>query len=234
MSFGQNIQFLRKMRNRMTQEELAEKLGVSRQTVSKWELDVMYPEMDKAIEICKLFSCSMDEIIREDMNLCDDAYSDIRMEYVEPFRYIRYSVVSTEPEDDAINHVKKWAEALNIQNPEIIGWDFPVLSQEQINVFNMHGYVAALVLPDHVVKTDDSIEIVSQEKQKYIIITIKNPMIAPFRLIPNAYKVLMTHMHVNGINHKEDKKLISCFEKEYVIDGVSYMDVYIAVEEKDL
>ena len=238
MSFGQNIQFLRKMRNRMTQEELAEKLGVSRQTVSKWELDVMYPEMDKVIEICKLFSCSMDEIIREDMNLCDDAYSDIRMEYVEPFRYIRYSVVSTEPEDDAINHVKKWAEALNIQNPEIIGWDFPILSQEQINVFNMHGYVAALVLPDYVVKTDDlaedSMEIVSQEKQKYIIITIKNPMIAPFRLIPNAYKVLMTHMHVNGINHKEDKKLISCFEKEYVIDGVSYMDVYIAVEEKDL
>ena len=238
MSFGQNIQFLRKMRNRMTQEELAEKLGVSRQTVSKWELDVMYPEMDKVIEICKLFSCSMDEIIREDMNLCDDAYSDIRMEYVEPFRYIRYSVVSTEPEDDAINHVKKWAEALNIQNPEIIGWDFPVLSQEQINVFNMHGYVAALVLPDYVVKTDDlaedSMEIVSQEKQKYIIITIKNPMIAPFRLIPNAYKVLMTHMHVNGINHKEDKKLISCFEKEYVIDGVSYMDVYIAVGEKEL
>ncbi|WP_313017949.1 helix-turn-helix transcriptional regulator [Acetoanaerobium noterae] len=48
----------------MTQEELAEKLGVSRQTVSKWELDVMYPEMDKVIEICKLFSCSMDELIR--------------------------------------------------------------------------------------------------------------------------------------------------------------------------
>lgn len=233
MSFGQNIQFLRKMRNKMTQEELAEKLQVSRQTVSKWELDVMYPEMDKVIEICKLFSCSMDELIREDMNLCDEAYSDIRMEYVEPFRYIRYSVVSTEPENDAISHVKKWADILKIHSPEIIGWDFPVLSQEQINVFNMHGYVAALVLPDNVAQTADTMDVVSQEKQKYIVITIKNPMIAPFRLIPNAYKVLMTHMHVNGLNHKEDKKLISCFEKEYVIDGIPYMDVYIAVEEKE-
>lgn len=233
MSFGQNIQFLRKMRNKMTQEELAEKLGVSRQTVSKWELNVTYPEMDKVIEICKLFSCSMDELIREDMNVCDEAYSDIRMEYVEPFRYIRYAVVSTEPEDDAISHVKKWANRLKIDKPEIIGWDFPVLSQEQINVFNMHGYAAALILPDNVAQTADTMDVVSQEKQKYIVITIKNPMIAPFRLIPNAYKVLMTHMHVNGINHKEDKNLISCFEREYVIDGIPYMDVYISVEEKE-
>ncbi len=233
MSFGHNIQFLRKMRNKMTQEELAEKLGVSRQTVSKWELDMTYPEMDKVIEICKLFSCSMDELIREDMNVCDEAYSDIRMEDVEPFRYIRYTVVSTEPEDDAISHVKKWADTFKIDSPKIIGWDFPVLSQEQINVFNMHGYVAALVLPENITKTDEAMDIVYQEKQKYIVITIKNPMIAPFRLIPNAYKVLMTHMHVNGINHKEDKKFISCFEKEYAIDGISYMDVYIAVEEKE-
>ena len=172
MSFGQNIQFLRKMRNKMTQEELAEKLGVSRQTVSKWELDVMYPEMDKVIEICKLFSCSMDELIRNDMNVSDEAYSDIRMEYVEPFRYIRYAVVSTEPEDDALDHVKKWAKMLKIQNPEIIGWDFPVLSQEQINVFNMHGYVAALILPDNVTETADFMDIVNQDKQKYIVITI--------------------------------------------------------------
>lgn len=233
MSFGQNIQFLRKMRNKMTQEELAEKLGVSRQTVSKWELDATYPEMDKIIEICKLFSCSMDELIREDMNVCDEAYSDIRIEYVEPFRYIRYAVVSTEPEDDAISRVKRWADILKIDSPEIIGWDFPILSQEQINVFNMHGYVAALVLPDDLAQTADTMDVVSQEKQKYIAITIKNPVIAPFRLIPNAYKVLMTHMHVNGINHKEDKKIISCFEKEYVINEIPYMDVYIAVEENE-
>jgi hypothetical protein len=40
-------------------------------------------------------------------------------------------------------------------------------------------------------------------------------------------------MHVNGLNIKEDKKLISCLEKEYVIDGIQYMDVYIAIVEKE-
>ena len=50
MSFGQNLQFLRKISNKVTQEELAEKLSVSRQTVSKWELDLVYPEMNKLVE----------------------------------------------------------------------------------------------------------------------------------------------------------------------------------------
>ena len=230
MSFGQNLQFLRKMNNKMTQEELAEKLNVSRQTISKWELDTAYPEMNKLIELCNLFSCSMDQLVREDICINDEAYSDIRMEDVPAFRYIRYAVISTEPEDDAINHVKNWARALNVDTPEIIGWDFPVLSQEQINVFNMHGYAAALILKDDISANAERMDTICQENQKYIVITIKEPQAAPFRLIPNAYKVLMTHMQVNGISHKEDTKILPCFEKEYDLDGIHYMDVYIAVE----
>lgn len=230
MSFGQNLQFLRKMGNKMTQEELAEKIGVSRQTVSKWELDMVYPEINKLVELCNLFSCSMDELVRENMNVSDEAYSDIRIETVEAFRYVKYAVISAEPEDDALNHVRLWAKELEIDNPEVIGWDFPILSQEQINVFNMHGYEAALILPDEILASDLKMDVIRQEKQKYIAITIKFPMAAPFRLIPNAYKVLMTHMKINGIGYKEDKKVISCFEKEYEVEGVHYMDVYIAVE----
>ena len=37
-------------------------------------------------------------------------------------------------------------------------------------------------------------------------------------------------MQVNGIVHKNDDEVISCFEREYEKDGVGYMDVYIAVE----
>lgn len=231
MSFGQNLQCLRKMRNRMTQEELAERVGVSRQTISKWELDQVYPEMDKAMELCDLFSCSMDELIRGNLMIFDNAYSDIRTEIVKPFHYIKHAVISRDPEGDAINHVKKWAEELGRKDAEIIGWDFPFVTQEQINVFHMHGYEAALILEDETsVNLKEQPEIFYQGEQAYIAITIKEPMVEPFRLIPNAYKALMTYMHMNGINHKEDKQTISCFEKEYVLDEIPYMDVYIAIK----
>lgn len=230
MSFGQNLLFLRKMRDNMTQEELAERLDVSRQTISKWELDAAYPEMDKLLALCDLFSCSLDQLIREDMNIINEAYSNIRIEEVEAFRYIRYAVISPEPEDDAIAHVNRWAEQIGIANPKVIGWDFPMVSQEQTNVHHMHGYAAALILGDEVSEEGLPAEVRKQEKQRYIVITITAPQTAPFELIPNAYKVLMAYMNTNGLKGKWDGHLIDCFEKEYELDGVWHMDVYIAVE----
>ena len=47
--FGENLQFYRKKKD-MTQEQLAEQLEVSRQTVSKWESGVSYPEMEKILD----------------------------------------------------------------------------------------------------------------------------------------------------------------------------------------
>ena len=63
MSFGENLQFYRKRRS-ITQEQLAEQLGVSRQTVSKWEADSSYPEMEKILQLCDMFGCSMDTLLR--------------------------------------------------------------------------------------------------------------------------------------------------------------------------
>ena len=66
MSFGTNLQFLRKKKE-MTQEELAEKMEVSRQTVSKWESDGAFPETEKTIALCELFGCTMDALLRDDL-----------------------------------------------------------------------------------------------------------------------------------------------------------------------
>ena len=67
MSLGENLQFLRK-RNDITQEQLAEKLNVSRQSVSKWESDTAFPEMDKLIQLSEMFNCSLDDIIKKDVS----------------------------------------------------------------------------------------------------------------------------------------------------------------------
>ena len=64
MTFGEKLSRLRK-ENNYTQEELAELLGVSRQSVSKWESDVAYPETEKLVRMGNLFNCSMDYLLNE-------------------------------------------------------------------------------------------------------------------------------------------------------------------------
>lgn len=66
MSFSENLYFLRK-RDKITQEELAERLGVTRQSVSKWETGEASPETEKLILICDLFGVSLDDIVRTDL-----------------------------------------------------------------------------------------------------------------------------------------------------------------------
>ncbi len=63
MGFNENLQNLRKIKN-MSQEQLAEKLEVSRQSVSKWESGNGYPETEKLITICEIFDCSMDNLLK--------------------------------------------------------------------------------------------------------------------------------------------------------------------------
>ncbi len=66
MSTGENIQFLRK-REGFTQESFAEKMGVSRQTISKWESDGCFPEMEKLLQMCEMFRCNLDDLVRGDV-----------------------------------------------------------------------------------------------------------------------------------------------------------------------
>lgn len=66
MNLADNLKKIRKDNN-LSQEQLAEKLGVSRQAVSKWESGISYPEMDKVIQICNLFNLNINELINEDI-----------------------------------------------------------------------------------------------------------------------------------------------------------------------
>lgn len=66
MTFGEKLYKLRK-ENNYTQEQLAEILGVSRQSISKWESDIAYPETDKLIKMGKLFDSSLDYLLNNDV-----------------------------------------------------------------------------------------------------------------------------------------------------------------------
>ena len=64
MTIGEKILNLRKARG-WSQEELAERIGVTRQAVSRWESDSAKPDADKIIAVCDLFGVSADYLLRD-------------------------------------------------------------------------------------------------------------------------------------------------------------------------
>ncbi|MDE6701548.1 MAG: helix-turn-helix domain-containing protein [Acetatifactor sp.] len=70
MTVGEKITKLRKEEN-LTQEQFAEILKVSRQSVSKWERDDAYPDTEKLIRISKLFDCSLDYLLKDELEQMD-------------------------------------------------------------------------------------------------------------------------------------------------------------------
>ena len=66
MKFGDNLRQIRKSK-KMSQEQLAEKVNVTRQSVSKWENGESYPEMNNILELCKIFNCKLNDLVHTDM-----------------------------------------------------------------------------------------------------------------------------------------------------------------------
>ncbi|MBP3765577.1 MAG: helix-turn-helix transcriptional regulator [Bacilli bacterium] len=98
MNLKDNLKRIRK-ENNLSQEQLADKLNVSRQSVSKWESGVSYPEMDKMILICKMFDLSMDELLNQNVK----AVNDEKKNKVEINKYI----------DSFLNFISKSYDMLN-------------------------------------------------------------------------------------------------------------------------
>lgn len=81
MKFGENLYNLRKSQ-KMSQEKLAEKVGVTRQSVSKWENGESYPEMEKIMKLCDIFHCKINDLVHEDMTDIDSLDEEIKMSVV--------------------------------------------------------------------------------------------------------------------------------------------------------
>ena len=92
MTLGQRIQQIR-IEHGLSQEEFAEKLGTTRQTVSRWELDQTYPEIAKIVLISKIFSVTTDSILKEGIRTFDCQMDDFTCGV---YRGSRCEIVETE------------------------------------------------------------------------------------------------------------------------------------------
>ena len=81
MKFGENLYNLRK-NAKMSQEKLAEKMSVSRQSISKWENGESYPEMDKILKLCNIFHCKINDLVHEDLTDINSLDEEIIMSVV--------------------------------------------------------------------------------------------------------------------------------------------------------
>ena len=230
MSIGRNLQYLRRQK-KMTQEQLAERMGVSRQTVCRWEADEATPELGKLVELCGLFACRLDALVRETLDGAGDVYSQVGIRRVEGFTMARYVMISPNPEDDVNAYMDRWAHrsGLLAAHPGAmrIGWDFPFVTQEQQSRFRLRGYVAAYVLPEGFHTELPGVEYETQEEANYAVITIREPFVAPFERIPGGYRRIFEHLQANGFREKPREHVLGCFEHVYDKDGVTFMDVYV-------
>ena len=77
MKFGENLKNIRKSKN-ISQEYLAEKLGVSRQSVSKWETGENFPSMNNIMCLCEIFKCKINDLVHEDFTDIESLDSEIK------------------------------------------------------------------------------------------------------------------------------------------------------------
>ena len=227
MSLGTNIQYLRKL-NKLTQEQFAEKMNITRQTVSRWEADEVIPELSKLVEICSAFSCKLDELVRENMSSKNEIYSEVKVRKVPAFKMARYVMISPNPESDVQNYMMNWGKVSGLvaadPNAKLIGWDFPFVSQELQSRFGLH---AAYILPEGFQTNCLGVEYAQNKEAEYAVITVTEPMVRPFERIPTGYKHIMEFLQANNFKDKVSDNIIGCFEHEYEKEGVHYMDIYV-------
>ena len=238
MFLGSNLQYLRRESGSMTQEKLAEQMGVSRQTVSKWESGEAYPEVHKLMDLCDIFQCKLDDLLRQDMAARANIYYPVQLVRISGFRRAQYVMISANPEEDAAMYIDRWIQKSGLDQipgytPVRIGWGFPYVSPEQKKRFGLRGSVSGCILPEGFKPVCDSVQIISQETADYAVMTIRDPYAAGYNRISQAYHLIFDFLNASGLKKNYSEKILPTFERVYERDGISYMDVYIHCDCED-
>lgn len=90
-TFGKNLMELRK-KNGLSQEDLANKLNVTRQTVSKWELEQTSPSLKDLKNISEIFNISLDELTSNDINISTKKFTE-QTNNIKPKTKMKYLII---------------------------------------------------------------------------------------------------------------------------------------------
>lgn len=162
------------------------------------------PELEKLIELSRLFFCSIDALLKEDVDAQPGCYSAVSVVSVPAFTLARYIIISPQPENDVQRYLDHWAQCNGLKQlsgPERqIGWDFPFVSMEQQNRFGLRDYVAGWILPEGFIPECPGVEIYNRAEALYAQaqITVRDPFRAAFERIPGGYQRILQYLGANG------------------------------------
>lgn len=227
MYLASNLQYLRRNFGGMTQEKLAQRMGVSRQTVSKWESGEAYPEIGNLMELCDIFSCKLDQLLREDMR--SRRPSAVRLVRVGELRLARYVMISPRAEEDVRNYLTHWAGKQGIDCC-YLHWGFPYLSAEQRSRFHLTGHEGALLLPEDIQPEEGGPLFFSQKESCYAVMTIRGDGAGKLPGTADTYRRIMEYLAEHEIRKSAAEGFLPCFERDYRKDGILYKDVFVHCE----
>ena len=81
MKFGENLKKIRILK-KLSQEDLAEKVNVSRQSISKWENGDSYPTMNNLLALCKIFHCKINDLVNDSIIDVDSLSDEVKTKVV--------------------------------------------------------------------------------------------------------------------------------------------------------
>ena len=81
MKFGDNLKKIR-ISKKLSQEDLAEKVNVSRQSISKWETGDAYPTMNNLLELCKIFHCKINDLVNDSIIDIDSLGDEVKTKVI--------------------------------------------------------------------------------------------------------------------------------------------------------
>ena len=229
MSFGNRLLELRKKYS-LTQEKLSEKLEVSRQTISKWESDLSFPETEKLIKLGELFSVTVDYLLTGKMD-----NEDLKIINLDNYTIDDYS----EYEGDLCNiEVKDWNHGY---------YDIIVLKDYNDYLLFYYKHKKSIlkfgiVLKEHIDKIIRFEDSGSVQRYNYEIELENNFSGDPFELLLNHLcsiqintknmseflfstdgyqKVILTKVDVNSIEIKDENTQVK-IDKKNIVGIIEY------------